>query len=177
MKTFRLLSLLVLAVLIFNSCTQEKTHDLEKIKKQIAEHNALIEELSVKGQYDSTMLALYTDDAYSMPSYQPMIHGMDAIKAANDMMQESMGDMIKEFKLHTKDVMVSGDFVVEVGNYEITMEMPPMPEPYTDKGKYITIFEIQEDGELKIKVETWNTDSNPWQEMQNMAPPEEMDTE
>jgi hypothetical protein len=34
-----------------------------------------------------------------------------------------------------------------------------------DNGKYLTLFEIQQDGSLLIKVDTWNTDLNPWEAM------------
>jgi hypothetical protein len=37
----------------------------------------------------------------------------------------------------------------------------------------MTIWEKQNDGSLKIKVETWNTDTNPWAEMQKMQAPNE----
>jgi hypothetical protein len=40
-----------------------------------------------------------------------------------------------------------------------------VPE-WPDNGKYITIWEIQKDGTPKIKVETWNTDNNPWAQME-----------
>jgi hypothetical protein len=33
----------------------------------------------------------------------------------------------------------------------------------SDKGKYLTIYERDANGSLKIKVETWNTDLNPMQ--------------
>ncbi len=33
--------------------------------------------------------------------------------------------------------------------------------PWNDHGKYMTIWEMQDDGSLKVKVETWNTDVNP----------------
>jgi hypothetical protein len=53
------------------------------------------------------------------------------------------------------------------------MEIPMMPEPFNDVGKYMTVYEIQEDGSLKIKAETWNTDLNPWAAMEQPAPPQE----
>jgi ketosteroid isomerase-like protein len=40
--------------------------------------------------------------------------------------------------------------------------MPGNDKPMNDAGKYVTIWEKQKDGSLKIKIETWNTDSNPW---------------
>jgi ketosteroid isomerase-like protein len=65
--------------------------------------------------------------------------------------------------------MVSGDFVVDIGTYEITMNIPEMGDmPYTDNGKYMTIWEMQDDGSLLVVAETWNTDKNPWMEMQEM---------
>jgi ketosteroid isomerase-like protein len=37
-----------------------------------------------------------------------------------------------------------------------------------DHGKYLTIWEKQKDGSLKIKIETWNSDVDPTS-MMNMA--------
>jgi hypothetical protein len=45
------------------------------------------------------------------------------------------------------------------------MSGPDVPE-WADYGKYITIWEEQKDGSMKIKVETWNTDTNPWAQME-----------
>jgi ketosteroid isomerase-like protein len=76
------------------------------------------------------------------------------------------------FKSTVTDIMQSGNFIVDIGTYEITMTIPQMGDmPWSDHGKYMTIWEKQDDGSLKIKVETWNSDVNPWQEMQKMQPP------
>jgi ketosteroid isomerase-like protein len=86
------------------------------------------------------------------------------------------GMKMTAFKSTVTDIMQSGNFIVDIGTYEITMTMPQMGGmPWTDKGKYMTIWEKQDDGTLKIKVETWNTDVNPWEEIQKMqqAPPGE----
>jgi ketosteroid isomerase-like protein len=40
------------------------------------------------------------------------------------------------------------------------MNIPGMPNDFEDQGKYLTIWEKQSDGSLKIKVEMWNTDVN-----------------
>jgi ketosteroid isomerase-like protein len=39
--------------------------------------------------------------------------------------------------------------------------MPGMDKPMDDHGKYLTIWEKQKDGSLKVKVETWNSDVQP----------------
>jgi ketosteroid isomerase-like protein len=103
-----------------------------------------------------------------MPSYEPMLKGIEACKQSYKKMNES-GMKMTAFKSTVTDIMQSGNFIVDIGSYEITMTMPQMGDmPWTDNGKYMTIWEMQDDGSLKIKVETWNTDVNPWQEMQKM---------
>jgi hypothetical protein len=45
-----------------------------------------------------------------------------------------------------------------------TLEKKCMPGPMEDHGKYVTVWEKQKGGALKIKVETWNSDINPWEQ-------------
>ena len=40
-----------------------------------------------------------------------------------------------------------------------------MLHPITDEGKYLTIYERDAEGKLKIKVETWNSDHDPMEMM------------
>jgi len=110
---------------------------------------------------NEAMLKLYVDDAISLPSYQPMIKGMEALKKSTENQPEMN---MKTFNINSTDVWVSGNFVVDIGTYDLTMDMPEMGE-IMDKGKYLNLFEIQKDGSLKIKADTWNTDMNPWEEM------------
>ncbi|MDP2365317.1 MAG: hypothetical protein Q8M94_16305 [Ignavibacteria bacterium] len=62
-------------------------------------------------------------------------------------------------------MIVAGNLAIEIGNYDMKMSGLGMPE-WADNGKYITIWEEQKDGSMKIKVETWNTDTNPWAQME-----------
>jgi ketosteroid isomerase-like protein len=113
----------------------------------------------------------YSNDVISMPSYEPMLRGIEACKQSYKKMTEA-GMKMTAFKSTVTDIMQSGNFVVDIGTYEITMTIPQMGDmPWSDHGKYMTIWEKQDDGSLKIKVETWNSDVNPWQEMQKMQPP------
>ena len=56
---------------------------------------------------------------------------------------------------------MAGEHVIEIGTFEISLQMPGMPGPIDDKGKYMTVYIRDADGALKIKAETWNTDINP----------------
>jgi ketosteroid isomerase-like protein len=114
----------------------------------------------------SGMWDYYADDAISLPSYEPMVKGVDAIKANYEKMQQS-GMKMTKFKLNVTDVMQSGDFVVEIGTYDLTMEGGGMEMAWDDHGKYMNVWEMK-DGSMKLKAETWNTDVNPWMEMEKM---------
>jgi ketosteroid isomerase-like protein len=157
---------LVLVALLFTASLLN-AQDTAELKKKIQAMNDESAKNMVSGNTEP-MWANYNEDLISMPSYEPMLKGLDACKESYKKMFES-GTKMTAFKSTVTDVMQSGNFVVDIGTYEITMTMPQMGNmPYTDHGKYLTIWEMQDDGSLKIKVETWNTDVNPWQEMQKM---------
>lgn len=134
-----------------------------ELKEKIQMMNNNLAEAIVASDTE-TIIAMYTDDAISMPSYEPMIKGKDAImkKAKED---KEMGFKVNKMTLNTIDVWSSGSLAYEIGTYTIDMSFPGMADSWPDNGKYITIWEEQSDGSWKIKAETWNTDNNPWAEM------------
>jgi len=132
------------------------------LKAKFGEMNKKFAQMMVDGDHDA-MLSWYTDDAISMPSYQPMIKGIDALKKAQEM-DEKMGTKITAFTIETTDVINAGDYILEIGLYTISMEIPGMG-PVDDNGKYLNVWEKQDDGSMKIKADIWNTDMNPWMNM------------
>ena len=140
-----------------------QAQDMSDLKAKVQKVNDEYAKMMLSGNMDE-MWDGYTKDVISMPSYEPMIKGIDALKESSKKMMES-GMKITAFKSTVTDVMKYGDLVVDIGNYEITMDIPGMPEPINDHGKYLTLWEMQEDGSMKVKVETWNTDVNPMQMM------------
>jgi ketosteroid isomerase-like protein len=160
---------ILFAVLFITSLVNAQ--DTAELQKKIQMTNDESAKKMISGDTES-MWTNYTDDVISMPSYEPILKGLDACKESYKKMNES-GMKMTAFKSTVTDVMRSGNFVVDIGTYEITMTMPQMGGmPWTDHGKYMTIWEMQDDGSLKVKVETWNTDVNPWAEMQKMQAPE-----
>jgi len=154
--------LVILSLTFFIGCQQQ--HDIDKLKSEINIINDELTKAMLANDSDAA-LKFYTQDAISLPSYQPMIRGMEDLKADADK-QKQMPLNMKSFSLTSTDVWVSGKFVVEIGTYNLIMEMPEMPGgEMKDKGKYLTVFEIQDDGSLLMKAETWNTDTNPWEEI------------
>ncbi len=132
-------------------------------------HDALLKELEALGDSLAeamladdldTMLGMYTQDAISLPNYGPRMDGIEAFKQSHEQMAAS-GMKIVSFTSDPTDAWECGDQVIEIGTFVIVLEIPGMPQPITDKGKYLTIYVRQADGSLKIKAETWNTDINP----------------
>jgi len=106
------------------------------------------------------VLSLYAADAISLPSYHPLEQGLDAIRKASEEMSKS-GFKYISFSLTPLTCTVNGNQVTEIGTYTMSGQEPNVDKPIEDHGKYLTIWEKQKDGSLKIKVETWNSDINP----------------
>jgi ketosteroid isomerase-like protein len=111
-------------------------------------------------------LSLYTDDAISLPSYEPIHDGIEAIKKASADMAKS-GWKFTAFETTTLKVLPNGNMITEIGTYKMSGSMPGMDKPVDDHGKYVTIWEKQKDGSLKMKVETWNSDVDPMSMMKS----------
>jgi ketosteroid isomerase-like protein len=147
-----LIVVLFTANVAFSQTDAEYKAKIEKINKEMA--TAMI-----SGDMEKN-LSMYTPDAISMPSYEPMREGIAAIRKASEEMMKS-GWKCTAFEPTTLKVMSSGNLVTEIGTYKISMTMPNMEKPMDDHGKYLTIYEKQKDGSLKVKIETWNSDVNP----------------
>jgi ketosteroid isomerase-like protein len=142
----------------------QKSDDL---KAKIEKLNEAYIKATIAGDIEAT-LSFYTEDIIYMPNYSKMTKGIEAMRMDEEASAEA-GFKVTAMTLETLDVMDCGDLVYEIGLYEISMSMPQMPEPIKDKGKYVTIWEKKKK-DLKMKLEIWNTDNNPWEDM--MGKPE-----
>lgn len=133
----------------------ELSSQIEKLNKIYAQ--------SMIDNDTKTMMSLYTDDVVSLPSYQPMIRGIETLKSLSEQVENSEWKTTS-FDMKTTDLIPAGNFVIEIGNYKMTMSGPGVPD-WSDEGKYITVWQKLDDGGLKIKIEMWNTDLNPWLQM------------
>jgi ketosteroid isomerase-like protein len=50
-----------------------------------------------------------------------------------------------------------GDLAYSVGTYELTMN-DPKGKPVTDRGKYMTVWKKQPDGQWKVVTDMYNSD-------------------
>ena len=131
----------------------------EQLKQKIESINKELSKAMIAGD-NATVLKYYASDAISLPNNSKLIEGLDAIKKSNESMMQS-GAKIKTFESATKQVKSCGNTITEIGTYKMSMTIPGMSSDYEDEGKYLTIWEKQSDGSLKIKTEIWNTDKQP----------------
>ncbi|MDH3524190.1 MAG: DUF4440 domain-containing protein [Acidobacteriota bacterium] len=127
----------------------------------MAEVKALGDALSEAMMADDVdfMLGMYAEGAISLPNYGPRMDGVEAFRQHHEQMAAA-GMKINSFTSDPTDVWEAGDQVIEIGTFEISLDMPGMPG-IQDKGKYLTVYVRDADGNLKVKAETWNTDMNP----------------
>jgi uncharacterized protein (TIGR02246 family) len=144
-------------VTFFTLSAVSQTND--ELREKIVSINKQMAKAMMEGNGEAT-LGFYTKDAVSLPNYGEMIKGIDAIKKSNDEMMTS-GMKVNSMEFNTVMVNTYGNMVSEIGTYKMNATMPGMASPMEDNGKYLTLWEKQPDGSLKIKVETWNTDKNP----------------
>jgi len=163
MKLKTLFSTCLLFVLIFSASVAFSQTPAE-YKAKIETINKEMVKYMLEGNTEKA-LSLYAEDAISLPSYEPMHDGLAAIRKASEEMAKS-GWKCTSFAPTTLKVMVNGNLITEIGLYKISMTMSGMDKPMDDHGKYLTVWEKQKDGSLKIKIETWNSDVNPMSMMQ-----------
>lgn len=150
-----LLALLFFSVAGLQLSAQSEADDL---KAEIRTMNDKLIRAELSGDPSASM-NLYTENVILMPNSAPMIRGT---KEAMNKKREEMaaGYKMLSMKLKTDAVFPDKLYVTEVGHYDVSMQIPGMDEPMVDKGKYVTIWERQKDGTLKIFIDTWNSDVN-----------------
>jgi uncharacterized protein (TIGR02246 family) len=134
--------------------------DMDELSSQIQQLNIQISDAVIKGDNEK-LLSFYADDAISLPSYSQMMEGKDAIREAM-MMDANSGNKVTKFDLTSKKIIPSGDLLIDIGTYDLSMNVKNMDQPINDHGKYLTIYQKQDDKTWKIKTEIWNSDINPW---------------
>ena len=137
---------------VFSQSDAEYKTKIESLNKEMVKN--LLEGNTEK------LLSSYTQDAISMPGNEPMLQGLPEIRKSSEEMAKS-GVKFNKFEPTILKVVSSGDMITEIGTYKVNLTVPGMSSPVDDHGKYLTIWEKQKDGSLKVKVEMWNSDVAP----------------
>jgi ketosteroid isomerase-like protein len=173
MRNLFVSGLVLLAMFVFINNQLWAGDNMEKVKKQLEEINTEFTKANIDGDLEK-IYSYYTDDAVFMPNYGPMVKGKAKMMQEEKEMQDA-GFKIHSFNLSTMDVWGCDNMVYETGTYGISLTLPGMDTPVPDNGKYLTVWQKQSNGSLKIKYDIWNTDMNPWQMGDEMGEHEGMD--
>lgn len=156
-KTLRPSFLAIIVILLASSYAMAQSN--EKLKSQIEKINKEMAEAMISGNQEKSM-SFYAKDVISLPNYEKMLEGVDAVRKSNEAMKNS-GWTVKSFEPVTLKVTGCDKLITEIGTFKISFAMEGMEHPIEDIGKYVTVWEKQADGSLKIKIEMWNSDTNP----------------
>ncbi|HEX2396499.1 MAG TPA: DUF4440 domain-containing protein [Bacteroidales bacterium] len=157
MKDSFLKSVILIVAVAFTASVAAQEN--EELKAKIEKINKEMQVAMLNGNTDAVM-ANYSEDAISLPSYSKMAQGIEAIKKMNEQMMSS-GMKITKFETETIMVSTCENNIAEIGTYNMSFTTEGTPGEMSDTGKYLTIWEQQPDGSLKIAVEMWNTDTFP----------------
>lgn len=163
MKKVNIRRSVVMIIAIFTTIITHGQQTAMDYQSKIEELNKEMARNMIEGNIEKN-LSMYTNDAISMPSNEPMQEGIEAIRKGAEEMANS-GMKISSFEPTIKKVIPEGNLITEIGTYKMKLTMEGMDQPMEDHGKYLTIWEKQSDGSLKVKVETWNSDVNPMEQM------------
>lgn len=152
----------VMIVALFAAITTYSQQSAKDYQLKIENLNKEMVKYMLEGNLEKS-LSLYTTDAISLPSYEPLHDGIAAIRKASEEMAK-LNYKVTLFEPTTLKVIPDGKLITEIGTYKFKMTMPGMDQPVEDHGKYVTIWEKQADGSLKVKVEIWNSDINPMEQ-------------
>jgi ketosteroid isomerase-like protein len=135
------------------SCTQQQAEfDSASARKAIEDANAKMSSYAAKG--DSVDFANLYTDAIVLPPNSNIVQGHDAIESY-------WGSTLRlgkiNVQLNIKDVFGSGNIAVETGNHDIYIK-PEGTTPIMDHGKYMVIWEKQNDNSWKLKRDMWSSD-------------------
>jgi ketosteroid isomerase-like protein len=100
--------------------------------------------------------SFYQEDAILMPPNHEVIRGREGIQA-----HFGAFPTLSDVRLEQIDVGGGPDWAYVRGSYSMTIHIPNVPIPASDRGKYIELWEKQADGSWKIARDIYNSDVAP----------------
>ena len=138
----------VVMTLALFGCATTRTNDAATY---IQTENPRFADAFSRGDWNA-VTAYYADDAVLLMPNAEMMRGTAAIRQGFGAMQ-GMGATLKTATDH---VVQSGDLAYETGTYQMSM-MPPGGSLVNDRGKYLTVWRRQANGDWKIVADMINT--------------------
>jgi ketosteroid isomerase-like protein len=107
----------------------------------------------------ASFAAGFTEDAVRMPPNEPLHQGRATIEA---WATSNWGPLTTtEYTQEALEIDGRGDLAYARGTYSATVEVPGVPEPITDVGKFLVILRKQADGGWLVSHAIFNADAPP----------------
>lgn len=145
------ISFVVLSFLSFDSVFAQPKTKFDNLKHKVQKLSEILTTAETNDD-TKTFLALYEENAVSMPDYQPMLRGIDEISIFyKEIFQRQK---IKQFHRRTEEVISLGKTTLaEIGTFKKEYSELETDSILTLNGKYCYIWNILPNGSLKIKGE------------------------
>jgi uncharacterized protein (TIGR02246 family) len=123
----------------------------EDVAAAIEAANAKMEKDYAAGDAKAIAQA-YTEDGVMLPPDATVVKGRDAIEK---LWKSWIDEGLKNLKLKSTDVEVSGDLAYEIGDF--SLEVPAEDgNVAVAPGNYLVVWKKGADGVWRLKVDTWN---------------------
>lgn len=150
MKTFT--TIVVASVIVLSGCATTTTPmSMNDADTYIRAADARFAEAFSRSDWN-TVGAFYADDAVMLMPNADAMRGAAAIRQSFNM----MNGMSPNLRLSTDRVVQSGDLAYQTGTYQMTMTAAG-GSAQSDRGKYLTVWRRQPNGDWKIVADMINT--------------------
>lgn len=149
MKKFA--TIVVASILVLTGCATTSPMTTNDADAYIRAADARFADAFSRSDWNATT-AFYADDAVVLMPNADAMRGMAAIRQGF----KSMSGMSPNLRLSTDRVVQSGDLAYQTGTYQMTMT-PQGGTATTDRGKYLTVWRRQPNGDWKIVADMINT--------------------
>jgi len=143
---------LLLLFLFIISCNPSDDYDSNIL--EIKKVNQKYLEFYNSGNYKG-VASLHTEDAVVMPPNVPARIGKDQIMSA---IKEEVDMGFTDLKFIENDIKIFGNLAYDEGSYSLNVKSEKGEVIDNDSGKYLVVWEKQNDGSWLMKKDIWNSD-------------------
>ena len=152
LKKLLKINLLLLLFLLIISCSPSADYDSNIL--EIKKVNQKYLEFYNSGNYEG-VASLHTEDAVVMPPNVPARIGKDQIMSA---IKEEVDMGFTDLKFIENDIKIFGNLAYDEGSYSLNVKSEKGEVIDNDSGKYLVVWEKQNDGSWLMKKDIWNSD-------------------
>lgn len=154
MKRKLCFALFIVLALILSACGPSEADEKAKIQGTMDEYSAAVLEGNLE-----RWISIWQEDAVRMPANQPQAVGVEQIKASVAPGFEMINT--DKFNINMEEIQVLGDEAYARGVYSYAMTPKGGGDRIESSGKFLTLFEKQEDGSWKIAVDSFSENAPP----------------